>query len=197
MPELTPRLALHPQRKRKFFADLAQLLDEDLPTIRPLVGAFFGPELPEGWPQSPSPDFNNATQTLIVPSHSLTSDSFESVEFGASRSRSSGISSFGASQQSSHNESMADSLLFLPVNNSNSQKGREQHTRFEFELETKRSGTASASNSGGNHTQFQVTTLVNNEMISEKSLVSVRLELVDYYDTDRMCWMSSSQGVNG
>ncbi|EEY69320.1 uncharacterized protein PITG_05543 [Phytophthora infestans T30-4] len=153
------RWALHPQRKRKFFTDLAQLLDEDPPEIRPLKDAFFGIELPGDFTSLPSssPQENNASQAPFGPSHSLTSDSFESVEFGAPHTRSNRSSNFGASQQSSsHNESMADSMLFLPsVTSNNSQKRKDQHVRFD-----------------------------------------VRLELVDYYDADRMCelspcWMQS------
>ncbi|KAJ8525625.1 hypothetical protein ON010_g15489 [Phytophthora cinnamomi] len=190
-PTLPARLALHPRRKRKFFADLAQLLDDDPPEVRPLRGAFFGPELPEDaarlatvlCPLEASED--TQTQTLFVPSHSpLTGDSFESVEFGALRTRSSGVSSFGTSQQS---ESMADSLLFLPngsLNTSNSQKRKDQHVRFEFDLETRRDGIAARSES------LPVTTLVNTGMISEKPPATARLELADYYDADRMCELS-------
>ncbi|KAE9037399.1 hypothetical protein PR003_g6856 [Phytophthora rubi] len=187
MPDMTDaaaRLALHPRRKRKFFADLAHLLDEDPPEVRPLHGAFFGPELAEDAVLRP-PASETQTQTLFVPSHSpLTGDSFDSVEFGAPRTRSSGVSSFGTSQQS---ESMADSLLFLPhgsLNTSNTQKHRDQHVRFEFDLETRRDSKTGTSES------LPVTTLVNTGMISEKPPATGRLELADYYDADRMCELS-------
>ncbi|KAL4109065.1 hypothetical protein PRIC1_000770 [Phytophthora ramorum] len=194
------RLALHPRRKRKFFADLAQLLDEDPPEIRPLQSAFFGPELPEGAAYSAvdaaerdTPSGASATQTQLVTSHSLTGDSFDSVEFGAPRTRSNGISSCGASQQSSlHNDSMADSLLFLPnamssssLNaSSNSQKRQQLHVRFEFDVETKRASLEAKGES------LPVTTLINTGMISKKLPTTVRLELADYYDNDRMCELS-------
>ncbi|KAL4175727.1 hypothetical protein KRP22_000688 [Phytophthora ramorum] len=201
------RLALHPRRKRKFFADLAQLLDEDPPEIRPLQSAFFGPELPEGAAYSAvdaaerdTPSGASATQTQLVTSHSLTGDSFDSVEFGAPRTRSNGISSCGASQQSSlHNDSMADSLLFLPnamssssLNaSSNSQKRQQLHVRFEFDVETKRASLEAKGES------LPVTTLINTGMISKKLPTTVRLELADYYDNDRMHWMSLLLGMNG
>ncbi|KAI9997145.1 hypothetical protein PInf_000581 [Phytophthora infestans] len=192
------RWALHPQRKRKFFTDLAQLLDEDPPEIRPLKDAFFGPELPGDVTSLPSssPQENNASQAPFGPSHSLTSDSFESVEFGAPRTRSNRSSNFGASQQSSsHNESMADSMLFLPsVTSNNSQKRKDQHVRFEFELETKNDSTSN--NRGNSRAPLPLTTLINSGLMLEKPPASVRLELVDYYDADRMCelspcWMQS------
>ncbi|KAG3010574.1 hypothetical protein PC121_g16107 [Phytophthora cactorum] len=186
------RRALHPQRKRKFFADLAQLLNEDPPDIRQLQGAFFGPELPADATALPSssPEPNSEMQTPSMPSRSLTGDSFDSVEFGVPRTRSSGISSFGASQQSSsHNESMADSLLFLPsAMSNNSQKRKDQHVHFEFEMETK--NDSSSNGSGGKRAPLPATTLVNSNLMSEKPPVSLRLELADYYDIDRMCELS-------
>ncbi|KAG3114138.1 hypothetical protein PI125_g6680 [Phytophthora idaei] len=164
------RRALHPQRKRKFFADLAQLLNEDPPDIRQLQGVFFGPELPADATALPSssPEPNSEMQTPSMPSRSLTGDSFDSVEFGVPRTRSSGISSFGASQQSSsHNESMADSLLFLPsAMSNNSQKRKDQHVHFEFEMETK--NDSSSNGSGGKRAPLPVTTLVNSDLMSEK-----------------------------
>ncbi|RLN64412.1 hypothetical protein BBJ29_002003 [Phytophthora kernoviae] len=47
-----PRLALHPQRKRKFFLELAELLGEEPREIRQIQDAFFGPELPDSAAQS-------------------------------------------------------------------------------------------------------------------------------------------------
>ncbi|CAI5704354.1 hypothetical protein KXD40_001353 [Peronospora effusa] len=194
------RLALHPQRKRKFFTDLAHLLDEDPPEIRPLQSAFFGPELDDQYrvnrDASSGPKTSSATQTLLMPSHSMTSDSFESVEFGAPRTKSSGVASFGASQLSSYNESMADSALFLPNNSNNnvgsSQKRSEHHVRFDLNYEIMR-GCASLSR---NYEALPVTTLINRGIMSEKPRTITRLELVDYYDADRMCellpcWLQS------
>eukprot|EP00644_Phytophthora_capsici_P004253 jgi/Phyca11/545199/estExt2_Genewise1Plus.C_PHYCAscaffold_170273 len=153
-PTFASRTTLHPQIKRKFFADLAQLLDEDPPEIRPLKGAFFGPELPKDAAVSLP---NSETQTQSMPS----GDSFDSVDFGIPRTRSSGGSSFGTSQQ--RNDSMADSMLFLP----------------------------SSLNSTGNSQKRQ-------DHLSEKSPVTLRLELADYYDPDRMCeltpcWLRSDR----
>ncbi|GMF17342.1 unnamed protein product [Phytophthora fragariaefolia] len=189
--------ALHPRRKRKFFAELAQILNEDPPEVRPLLGAFFGPELPEGAAQTQT-QTQTQTQPLFVPSNSppppLSGDSFESVEFGASRTRSSGVSSFGTSQQS---ESMADSLLFLPHGSlnasSSNQKRQDQRMRFEFDLGARRDSVAASTES------LPVTTLVNAGLISERSPATARLELADYYDADRMCelspcWLSGDSG---
>ncbi|KUF76731.1 DNA polymerase beta [Phytophthora nicotianae] len=189
---LSRRRALHPQRKRKFFADLAQLLNEDPPEIRPLQGTFFGPELPADATNLPSSsqELNSASQTPCIPSRSLTGDSFESVEFDAPRTRASGVSNFGASQQSSsHNESMADSMLFLPsVIRNNSQKRKDQHVHFEFDLETK--SDSASNNSGAKRTPLPVTTLINSGLMLEKPPANVHLELADYYDVDRMCELS-------
>ncbi|CAI5732964.1 unnamed protein product [Peronospora destructor] len=188
------RLALHPERKRKFFTDLAHLLDEDPPEIRPLQFAFFSPDLDDKYrvvrDACSSPKTSSATSTLMVPSHSLTSDSFESVEFGAPRTKSSEVSTVGASQPSSHNESVVDSSLFLPSNSNtnmdSSTKRLEHHVRFDHKFEAKR-GSASLAR---NHEALPVTTLRNSGILSEKPLATARLELVDYYDPDRMCELS-------
>ncbi|KAK1939284.1 DNA polymerase beta [Phytophthora citrophthora] len=231
---------MHPQSKRKFFADLALLLDENPPEIRPLKCAFFGPELPEdataSLPSSesqtqpmptlsetqtqpmplrlsdtfsetqpmPSGDFNSETQPMpSSDSYSETQmmpmpsgDSFDSVDFGIPRIRSSGGSSLGASQQ--HNDSMADSLFFLPqnlVSNSTSQKRQDPCVRFEFDVGTE---VGASNTSAVKRTPLPVTTLVNCGIVSEKPPVTVRLELADYYDTDRMCeltpcWLRSDR----
>ena len=198
------RLALHPQRKRKFFTDLAHLLDEDPPEIRPLESAFFGPDLDDTdrkvHDACSSPKARSSTSTLLVSSHSLTSDSFESVEFGAPRIKSSGVGSFGASQPSSFNESVANSSLFLPDNSNlnadNSQQRSEHHARFDLNDKTKR-GSASLAR---NQEALPVTTLINSGIMSKKPLDTARLELVDYYDVDRMCELSpcwlQSDGVS-
>lgn len=188
-PTFASRTTLHPQIKRKFFADLAQLLDEDPPEIRPLKGAFFGPELPKDAAVSLP---NSETQTQSMPS----GDSFDSVDFGMPRTRSSGGSSFGASQQ--RNDSMADSMLFLPSSlnsTGNSQKRQDQCERFEFDMETQ---GGDSNTSAVKHAPLPVTTLVNCGIVSEKSPVTLRLELADYYDPDRMCeltpcWLRSDR----
>ncbi|CAH0479785.1 unnamed protein product [Peronospora belbahrii] len=197
-----PRLALHPRRKRKFFTDLANLFDKDPPEIRSLQSAFFGPNLPDTCRvvhnSCSSPSSSNATSTKLMPSHSLTSDSVESVLFGVEGSRSSGIRSIEASQQSSHNESVADSLLFLP-NNSNastdSSKNRpDNHVHAEAERETKCDIASRGLDCG---MALPVTTLINSEMMLEKPRTNAHLELMDYYDADRMCEMSPCWLKNG
>uniref|UniRef100_A0AAV1UHR9 DNA polymerase n=1 Tax=Peronospora matthiolae TaxID=2874970 RepID=A0AAV1UHR9_9STRA len=184
-----PRLAMHPKRKRKFFADLAQLLDEKPPAIRPLHSAFFGPELPAEY-QVNHDTFSSseATSMLSVPPHSLTSNSFESVEFGASHAKNSAIGHCGASEQSWHHETVADSSLFLPCNSDteSSEKMKEnQHVHPKSEVNANCRGGV---RKGGKPEEvLPVTMLINSGVVSDKPSAGASLELVDYYDTDRMC----------
>uniref|UniRef100_M4C590 DNA polymerase n=1 Tax=Hyaloperonospora arabidopsidis (strain Emoy2) TaxID=559515 RepID=M4C590_HYAAE len=184
-----PRQAMHPKRKRKFFADLARLLDEKPPAIRPLHSAFFGPELPAEYQViHGTSSTSEATPMLSVPPHSLNSDSFESVEFGASRAKFSAISSCGASEQSWHHETVADSSLFLPCNSGaeSSKKMKEnQHVYPNSELNaTCRGGLRKG---GKPEEVLPVTILINSGIVSDKPSAGACLELVDYYETDRMC----------
>ncbi|CEG48237.1 DNA polymerase, family X, beta-like [Plasmopara halstedii] len=154
---LSPRLVLHPQRKRKFFEDLAQLLDEEPPEIYPLQGAFYGPELPMNAALHPpsSLESSNTTQPIVMPSHSLNA--------------------LNAINNNSLNSS-----------NSRTQQRKDQRVHFEFELETK--NDKEKCRRGGNcAARFLVTTLSKSGVMSEKTPVGSRLELIDYYDVDRMC----------
>ncbi|TDH70594.1 hypothetical protein CCR75_005003 [Bremia lactucae] len=200
-------LALHRQRKRKFFAELAQLFDEDPPEIRPLEGAFFGPELPLIAPSlvSSSQESNSVTPTLSLPFDCISADSIESVDLNATRSLSSGFSVFQASQQSSiFNESTVDSPLLLPneINSSfdsiigKIQKRKDQHVHFDLKPDTKRNSTLHGRHH--NCTLLPATTLANTDLMSDKLLETVHQELADYYDSDRMCellpcWLQNSE----
>ncbi|CAI5738739.1 unnamed protein product [Hyaloperonospora brassicae] len=181
------RQAMHPQRKRRFFTDLARLLDETPPAIRPLRSAFFGPELPtEDRVNHSACSRSEATPAHVVPPHALTSDSFESVQFGAPCTNPSAISSCGASEQWPRHDTMADSSLFLPGNNStgSSEKLLEQRLRPELPLENKCRGSG---HDGTQEEVLPVTILANVRLGSDKPSARKRLELVDYYDADRMC----------
>ena len=181
------RQAMHPQRKRRFFTDLARLLDEKPPAVRPLRSAFFGPELlAEDRVNHSASSRSEATPAHVVPPHSLTSDSFESVQFGIPCTKPSGISSCGASEQCPRHDTMADSSLFLPRNNStgSSDKLLEQHVRPKLQLDNKCRGS---DQDGTQEEVLPVTILANARLGSDKASARKRLELVDYYDADRMC----------
>ncbi|RLN65651.1 hypothetical protein BBJ28_00001816 [Nothophytophthora sp. Chile5] len=219
-----PRLALHPERKRKFFSELAVLLKEEQPEIRPIQDAF---PAAAGAGHAEQSGVSNASkhrtngsgsvsirdQSVASVSVSLTGDegdsSFVSVEFGAPRTMSGGGSWLGPSSQNSGNESTLDSLLFLPdgtssgsssVGLSQDHRRRRRNVHFQFELDGDGAGSEDPS---------LATTLVNSEVIMGKAQTRVRLELADYYDCDRMCeltpcWLRSDgsscdlhQGVIG
>lgn len=178
---------LHPQRKRKFFLELADLLDEEPCEVIAIQDAFPGPERREPAAQqqgsggaSGSDESKSAAQ--FVSASSLASDSFDLVEFGATRTRSNGTS------QSSCNDSMADSLLFLPgassTANDSQRPQRDRHVHFQFRAAKERAST------GDKAVALPVTTLVNTSLLADSTLSSVRLEMADYYDADRMCEQS-------
>ncbi|KAI9923135.1 hypothetical protein PsorP6_002074 [Peronosclerospora sorghi] len=176
---------MHPQRKRKFFTDLAHLLGEEPPDIYPLHSGFFGPELPNEHQLARDAEGKSATETISVPSNSVAGDSFELVEFGNPTTRSSSFGSIGTSQQSLYNESsMASSFLFLPHDNDNRgiDSRDNKHLLFDSDSETK----DKSANLAIQCENLSATTLVNSGIVSEKPFTHVYLELTDYYDADRM-----------
>ncbi|TMW63160.1 hypothetical protein Poli38472_002101 [Pythium oligandrum] len=98
-------LCLHPYRKRKFFMELAELLEEPTPPIRRLQDVF-PPRSVDAKPVATESSVDKHTQESTS-----AEDSFECIEFERSRCS---LGTSRPSQSQTQHDSMQDSLLFLP-----------------------------------------------------------------------------------
>lgn len=213
-PLAPPTPLLHPYRKRKFFYELATLLGEDKPTIRSFRDAF---PARNTRPSADTGHFEPATgpnhirgngQRLREPSVS-SARSHDTT--GSNAIASTNVSSADCSEgdaapplaalsaDTSFNDSLQDSLLFLHL----SGDPHEQHAPHDDGDEAAMSGFGRSA-SAVIHETTTTTVLVNEELVVDAGLLYGSAaprqcpELVDYYDSDRMCelspcWLRSDQ----
>lgn len=195
---LEPPLLLHPYRKRKFFFELAALLHEEAPAIRP-----FRAQKPVREPASgPNRDAlrgsNGAGASSIDASRLQVASS--SVDTGSSSSveRQDKPAPLSAlSNDTSFNDSLQDSLLFLQMGGSATEAGDSgtelqqlQGGAGDSERGQLKTGATSDEDGAGS------TALVNEELVvggaGALHIPATRQgsELVDYFDLDRMCEIS-------
>lgn len=212
-PEWPPTPLLHPYRKRKFFYELAALLGEDKPTIRSFRDAFPAPRRTLGCLEPASgPNHIRGGKLRAAPQDTTGSNTaLSSTSEGSVASSACGAgpplaalstdSSAESSADTSFNDSLQDSLLFLQL----SGDAHGQHTPGDDGSEL----TASEAEHGAGAGAIEpaaTTVLVNEALVVDAGLpcgpaASRRCpELVDYYDSDRMCelspcWLRSDQSV--
>ncbi|KAF1324624.1 hypothetical protein FI667_g9760, partial [Globisporangium splendens] len=210
---MTDASVLHPYRKRKFFYELAALLQEEPPRIQRLTERFPpAPQSPRNRkdPVVPSPSTDqqprssssDASSQLVKSSAeplntsvaTSDDDSFECVEFDGLQdalSHPSG-SRHDLTSQGSVYESTQDSAYLVPIHENSittdsSHHGRMQQHGGGFHFDFDAADRKHQDSRNQNERQDAPTTLINGDMLALGKPFHASIELDDYYDWDRLC----------